>query len=108
LGFYSANGAEYGNHAIDHAQGALYLNGEVDVTGCVNQVDLVTLPGTGNGRRCDGDPALLFLFHEVHGGLSVVDFTHFAVCSGKKKDSFGNRGFTGIDMGSNPDISKFV
>ena len=38
-----------------------HLEGEVHVTGGVNDVDAVVLPCAGGGSRGDGDPALTLL-----------------------------------------------
>ncbi len=44
-----------------------YLDGEVNVSGRVDYVDIMAFPhGIGRGRL-DGDAALTFQLHRVHG-----------------------------------------
>ena len=61
------------DRAVEHAQRALDLDGEVDVARRVDDVDPVVVPETGRRGRGDGDAALLLLLHPVHGGGAVVD-----------------------------------
>ncbi len=66
LGFDAFLAVEDGDRAVEHAQRAFHLDGEVDVAGRVDQVDrvafAVAVPGTGRGGGVDRDAALLFFF----------------------------------------------
>ena len=75
------------------------------MTGCVNDVDRVAFPLTGGGSRSDGDSALLFLFHPVHGGSAVMNFTDFVVDTGVKKNPLGGCGFARVDMRHDPNVA---
>ncbi len=59
---------EHRDRAVEDAQVALDLDGEVDVPGGVDQVDLVAFPEAGGGSRGNGDTPLLLLLHPVHRG----------------------------------------
>ena len=52
--------------AVKHAQRTLHLNGEVNVTGGVDNVDLVVFPEAGDSCGGNGNTSLLLLSHPVH------------------------------------------
>src|SRR5690606_6763409 len=58
LGLHAAPGAEHGDHAVQHPQGALHFYGEVHVPRGVNDVDPVILPEAGGSGGGDGDAPL--------------------------------------------------
>ena len=94
-----------GDGAVEDAQRALDLDGEVDVAGGVDDVDRVVLPGAlGRGGR-DRDAALLLLLHPVHRGGAVVDFTDLVVDAGVEEDALGRGGFARVDMRHDPDVA---
>ena len=57
--------------AVEHAQGALHLDGEVHVPGGVDDVQALAFPEGGGRGGGNGDPPLLLLLHPVHGGGAV-------------------------------------
>jgi len=59
LRLYTALCAEYGNRTVEYAQGTLYLNGEVNVTRGVDDVDAVILPVTGGSSGGNSNTTLL-------------------------------------------------
>src|SRR5262249_840257 len=96
--------AEHRDRAVEHAQRALDLDGEVDVAGSVDDVDAVIAPEAGGGSRSDGDTALLLLLHPVHGGRAFVDFAHLVGDTRVIKDALGGRSLPGVDMRHDPDV----
>ena len=58
---------EHSNSTVENAERTLHLHGEVNVTGGVNDVDLVLVPETGGSSRSNRDTTLLLLCHPVHG-----------------------------------------
>src|SRR5699024_10802495 len=62
---------EHGDGTIEHAQRTLHLDGEVDVAGGVDDVDLVVVPVSGGRGARDRDSAFLLLRHPVHGAGTV-------------------------------------
>src|SRR5690606_38799682 len=77
----ATHGATHHAGAVGHAHGTLDFSGEVNVSRGVDDVDAVcgaaaghAAPEGGGGGRRDGDATLLFLFHPVHGGGTVVYF----------------------------------
>src|SRR6185312_12295778 len=58
--------------AVEHAQRALDLDGEVDVARRVDDVDAVAVPLAGGRSRGDRDAALLLLLHPVHRRRALV------------------------------------
>ncbi len=67
---------EDGDRAVEDAQRALDLDGEVHVAGRVDDVDAVALPLAGRRGGGDRDAALLLLLHPVHDGGALVDLAH--------------------------------
>ena len=98
LGLHPALGAENGDRAVQHAQGTLHLDGEIDVAGSVDQVDLMTAPFTGRRSGGDGDATLLLLLHPVHGRHALVHLADAVGTTGVIQDALGGRGLSGIDM----------
>ena len=112
LGLNAALGAEDGHRAVQNAQGALDLNGEVDVARGVDDVQaglreliLAALPVAGGGSGGDGDTTLLFLSHPVHRGGTVVGLADLVVDAGVVQNTLGSRGLASVDMGHDADIS---
>ena len=118
LGLNAALGAEDGHSAVQHAQGTLNLNGEVHVTGGVNDVDAVgavlvggilgIVPHTSGSRRSDGDAALLLLDHPVHGSRAFMGLTNTMGLTGVEQDALGGRGLTGVDMSHDTDVAQLL
>jgi len=108
LGLDACHSTENGYGTIQYAQAPLDFCGEVNVPGRVNDIDTASPPLTSSSSGCDGDTALPFLRHVIHGGGTVMDFAHAVHSAGVEQDTFGNGGLAGIDVGHNSDISDFV
>ena len=91
--------------AVEHAQAALHLDGEVDVPWGVDDVEALAVPDRGGGRGGDGDPPLLLLLHPVHGGRAVMDFADLMALAGVVEDPLRGRGLPGIDVGHDAEVS---
>jgi hypothetical protein len=88
LGLHAAHGAQNQDGAVEHPQGPLHLDGEIDVPGGVDDVDLVPLPLAEGGGRGDGDAALALQLHAVHEGPDAVlalDVVHGVDALGVKR-----------------------
>ena len=105
LGLNATNGAEDGDHTIQHTHGALHLNGEVHVARRVDDVDPMVLPGRRNGSCGDRDATLPFLGHPVGHGGAVMHLADFVNHTGIEQDPFCRGGFAGIDVSSDTNIS---
>ncbi len=120
LGLNAALCGEHTYCTIQNAQGTLDLDGEVDVTGGIDDVDtmlqstglllvvVLQRPVAGGCRGRDGDTSLLLLCHVVHGCGAVVGFTNLVVYTGIIQDALGQRGLTCIDMRHNTDVPGSV
>src|SRR5262249_33636163 len=107
-----AGGAAQDQHrAVEDAQRALDLDGEVDVPGRVDEVDVEAVPLAVGGGRLDGDSFLTLQVHGVHLGadarlapdlFDLVDFSRV------KEDALGKRGLPRIDVGRDADVSDLV
>ena len=108
LHFDAAHGAEHAHAAVEHAQRPFHLGREVHVTGGVDDVDLVFTPVNRHGGRVDGDALLTFERVEVRGGVTGVDVTHLVLGAAIVKDSLRGRGFPGVHVGDDANVSKFL
>ena len=97
--------AEHGDSAVQNAQGALNLDGEVHVARRIDDVDTETLPETGRGGRLNGNTSLLLLDHEVHGSSALVHFADLMGLARIEQDALGRCGLAGVDMRHDADIS---
>ena len=108
----AALGAHDGHRAVQHAQGALHLDGEVHVARGVNDVDAVGLklvvgaaPEAGGSSGGNGDTALLLLDHPVHSGVTLMGLADLMVDAGVEQNTLGGSGLTSVDMSHDADIS---
>ncbi len=91
--------------AVEDAQRALDLDGEVHVAWRVDDVDPVALPLSGRGGGGDRDAPLLLLLHPVHDGGALVDLADLVRAAGVVEDPLGRRRLTGVDVSHDPDIA---
>ena len=108
LGLDAALGSKDGNGAVQHAQGTLHLDREVDVAGGVDDVDAVAFPVAGGRSTRDGDAALLFLRHPVHGGSALVHLADLVGLAGVVEDTLRGGGLAGIDVRHDADVADHV
>ena len=112
LRLHAGHGAEDSHGTVEDAQGALDLDGEVDVPGGIDDVDPVlrprTLPVGGRRGRGDRDPALLFLLHPVHRRRPVMDLPHAVQAPGVEQDALGRGGLAGVDVRHDPDVPESI
>ena len=108
LGLNALLAVEHGDSAVEDAQRALNLNGEVNVTGGVNDVDLVTVPERGNGGGRNRDAAFLFLFHPVGRRGAIVRLADLVVDARVEQDSFGHGRLAGIDVSHDANVADLV
>src|SRR5262249_40368618 len=66
LRLYALVGIENAYSAVKHAQRTLHLNGEVDVSGRVDDVEAFVIPERGGRGRSNCNAALLLLLHPIH------------------------------------------
>src|ERR1019366_1157604 len=108
LGLDTRHGVKDRHRAVEHAQRTLALDGEIDVTGRVDDIDAVPVPVTGGGGRGDGDAALLFLDHPVHGGGTLVHLADLVVLARVEQDPLGGRGLARVDVGHDANVANSV
>ncbi len=104
----AGHGVEQGDGAVEHAQRALDLDGEVHVPGRVDDVDATVAPEAGGGGRRDRDAALLLLHHPVHRRGALVHLTHLVGAAGVVEDPLGGRRLAGVDVRHDADVPDLV
>ena len=108
LGLDAGDGAEERDRAVEDAERALDLGGEVDVSGGVDDRDLVVAPEAGGGGGADGDAALLLLDHEVHRGGAVVHLADLVVLARVEENAFRGGRLAAVDVGHDADVAVLV
>src|SRR5690606_30243293 len=112
LGLHATHDAIHHAGAVEHAHGALDFDREVDVPRGVDDVDAVfrviaghAAPERRGGRRRNGNAALLFLLHPVHGGRAFMGFAKLVVDAGVEQNALGRGGLPCVDVGRDADIT---
>src|SRR6185369_8147664 len=101
----AAHRAEHGHGAVQNAQRALHLDGEVDVARGIDNVDAVVFPVAGGCCGGDGDATLLLLLHPVHGSSALVHLTDLMSNAGVVQNTLCGGGLPCIYMSHDPDIT---
>lgn len=101
----AGDAVENGYCTVENTERTLHLDGEVDVSWGVNNVDLVVVPETGGSSGGNGNATLLLLLHPVHGCGAIVRLTDLVVNTGVVQDALCSGGLTGIDVRHNADIA---
>jgi hypothetical protein len=99
---------KYGDRAIKDAQRTFHLDGEINVSRSIDNINLVAFPKTGSGRGSNSDTALLFLIHPIHFCRTFMDLADLMLLSGLEKDTFGKSSFAGINVSHDADIADLV
>ena len=106
LGLHAGHAVEHDDRAIEDAQAALHLDGEVHVPGRIDNVDAMIVPEAGGCRGSDRDAALLLLGHPVHGGRALMDLAELVDLLRVEEDPLGDGGLARIDMGDDSDVPR--
>jgi len=102
----AGHAVEDDDSAVQHAQAALDLNGEVHVPGRIDDVNSMLVPEARRSSRGDRDPALLLLRHPVHRRSTLMHLADLVDLLGVKEDALGDRGLAGVDMGNDADVAR--
>ena len=82
------------------------------MAGGVDDIDLISLIVKVPEHRCcsrsDGDATLLLLYHPVHGGGAVVNFTYLMTTASIIEDTLRRGRLTGVDVSHDADITHEV
>ena len=103
----AALGTQYGHTAVKNAERTLDLDGKVNVTRGINDIDPGIAPVAGGSGGGDGYTSLLLLLHPVHGRGALVGLADLVVYAGVVKNTLGRRSLAGVDVSHDTDISCF-
>ncbi len=106
LRLHACHSVEDDDRAVEHAQAALDLDGEVHVSGRIDDVDARVGPEARRSRGRDGDAALLLLGHPVHRGRALMDLTDLVDLVRVEQDPLGHGRLTGVDMRDDSDVAR--
>ena len=90
--------------AVEHAKRALDFDGEIDVTGRVDDVQALAVPKCRRRGGGDRDAAFLLLFHPVHGRGAVMHFADFMRLAGIIENPLRRRRLARIDVGHDAEV----
>jgi hypothetical protein len=103
------NPGKEGYSAVKHPERPPDLHREINVPGCVNDVNPVVSPEAGSGCRRDRDAAFFFLFHPIHSGRAFIHFAYPGIHARIKQHAFSRCCFPGINVSHDADVSnKFL
>ncbi len=110
LWLYPRHAVEYHDRAVEHAQATVHFDREVDVSGCVDDIDLIAVPFGRHRGALDRDAALTLLFEVVGGGagfavFGVVHLDDLVLFAGVVEDPLGGRRLTRIDVRDDADVA---
>ena len=108
LGFHPAYPAQHDHGPVNHANGADHFGGEVNVAGRVNQVDSMTTPIAGSGRRGDRDAALPLLLHPIELRIPFVHAAHPVDATRVVEDRLRCGRLPGVHVGKDADDAHLV
>ncbi len=108
LGLHTLDTGEDDDGAVEHAQAALDLGGEVDVSRGVDQVDLVLVPQKGRRRGRDRDPPLSLVDAKVHRRFTVVHLADLVGQAGVVQEALRRRRLPRVDVRDDPDVPNFL
>ena len=104
----AADGAEDADGAVEDAQRALDLGGEIDVAGRVDQVDAHVAPVHRDGGTVDGDALGLLQGVEVRGGVALIDIAGLVLAAAEIEDALRGGGFARVHVCDDADVAQFV
>src|SRR5581483_1833540 len=99
---------EHDHAAVQHAQRTLHFGGKIDVSGGVDQVDLMTSPTGGHGGGGNGDTAFAFLIHIVRRRRAFVYLTDAMHHAGVVQNALRRGRLARVDVGNHADIADFL
>ena len=108
LRLHTRDGAQHEDGAVEHAQGTLDLDREIDVTRRVDDVDVVAGPLAVRRGGLDRDAALAFEVHRVHLGAHAVftlDVVNDPDALGIKEDALRERRLPRVDVRADTDVA---
>ena len=108
LGFDTFAGGENDYTAVENSERAFDFGGEIDVTGCVDEIEGMVFPVEGNGSGLNRDASFLFFGIVIGRGGALVNASDFVNEVGVEEHPFGNGRFSRIDMGDNADVADVL
>ena len=118
LRLHTVNGREQRDQTIQHPHGTLHLDGEIHVTGSIDDIEGIffgigsrltlhrrKIPLAADGSRGDRNTPLLLLLHPVGSGRTIMHLPDFVDHPGIAQDPLRSGCFTGIDMSRNAEVS---
>ncbi len=105
LGLDALLGVEDDDRAVEDAQAALDLGGEIDVAGRVDQVDGAVAPLERDAGAVDGDAALLLFGVVVGLGGALIDAAELVLGPGVVEQVLGGRRLAGVDVRDDADVA---
>ena len=103
--FNTLGRVEHHNTAIKDTQTSLNFSGEVDVPRGVDDIHAIAFPFGCHRGGYDRNTPFALLFHPIRYSVAVVNVADTISLPCVKQDSFGRRGFTGINVRDNTKVT---
>jgi hypothetical protein len=82
------------------------VSGRIDnINTVIIELRIHPFPKASGSGAGNGDTALLFLLHPIHGGGTIMYFTNFVGHASVKKNALGSGGLACIYVSTNADVS---
>jgi hypothetical protein len=111
LRLHAGDTAQHEHRSVEDTQSALDFDGEVDVTGGVDDVDVVVVPLAVRRGGRNGDAALFLELHVVHGRADAILTAHLGNpvdAIGVEEDALGQGGLPRVDVCADTDVSNLL
>ena len=111
----ASDSVEDRDSAVENAQGALDLGGEVNVAGGIDDLEAIfltalsttrVLPEARGGSCGDGNAALLLLDHPVHGSSAVVNLADLMSLASVIQDALSGGSLARVDVGHDTNVAR--
>ena len=108
LGLNSGHRIQHNDSAVQYAETAFHLSGEVHVARGINNVYPVFVPLCSSSGRGYGYAPFPFLGHEIHRRSTLVNAANLVNSARQVKHPFGNGGLARVNVSNEPNVSDFV
>ncbi len=108
LGLNPLGGVKHRHRAIQHSKRTLYLCRKIHVSGRINQINHMVIPGTFGCRRGNCNPPLLFFLQKVHDRCALMHLAHLISLARQVQNPFADGCLARVNMRHNADISQIL
>ena len=108
LALHARDGTQHQDGSVEYSQRSLHFHGEINVTRCIDDVDVIVTPLEIGRCGLNGDSALALKFHRVHRGSDTIFSSDLMNCVdsiGIEQDPLGEGRLTAVDVCTDADVA---